>query len=597
MKHARMRTKLLLVLLLISSGLSCASLLIVRHTVQKHVRSGLEADLRDSVVAFQNAQRLRETALLSSAKLLANLPSLKALMTTQDAATINDAAVDFWKLSDSDLFLLADRALNIVAEHGKNSGVAPQIAQQLLRESLAEDSPTHWWFDRTHLYEVALQPIYFGSERDPDHSQLGVVVVGYEIDKGIADEVARVAGGQVAFCYGDLLVTTTLRAGQAQEMDVLRRQTVTGPTILPIDVKLRGERFLAGTIALSPGMQPMVKLTVLKSFDQATQFLASLNRLLIALAIVTILLGTGLVLLISNTVTTPLSALVTGVHALQQGNYSYPLAEKGSQEVAELTAAFRTMRDTLLKTQAELLHAERMAMIGDMASSISHDMRHQLSAIFANAQFLCDTRLGGTEREELFMEIEGAVNDMTDLIDSMIELSRKAGALNPSETEIESVLKHAIRAVKSNPEYRTRIIELYSSGSHEGWFDAKRLERAFYNVLLNAAEATTANESGGSVRITVETANGSLAIRVADDGTGIPDAIRDKIFDPFVGFGKERGTGLGLTIAQKILRDQSGDLILEKTAPGQTVFLATLPVTGIAHPETVPSAGETRSIA
>lgn len=166
----------------------------------------------------------------------------------------------------------------------------------------------------------------------------------------------------------------------------------------------------------------------------------------------------------------------------------------------------------------------------------------------------------------------------------MIELSRKGGALDPSETEIESVLERAVRTVKSHLEYRLRIIELYSSGSHESWLDAKVLDRAFYNVVLHAAEATTANESGGSVRISVKT-NASLAIRAADDGLGTPDAIRDKIFDPFVGFGKERGTALGLTIAQTILRDQSGYLILEKMAPVLTVFLATLPVTGITDPE------------
>ena len=78
------------------------------------------------------------------------------------------------------------------------------------------------------------------------------------------------------------------------------------------------------------------------------------------------------------------------------------------------------MRDTLQQTQRELLYAERMAMIGQMAGSISHDMRHQLSAVYANAEFLCNTRLTTAEREELFSEIRIAVNEMTDLVDSML---------------------------------------------------------------------------------------------------------------------------------------------------------------------------------
>src|SRR5262249_50851912 len=442
-----------------------------------------------------------------------------------------------------------------------------------------------WWLGGGHLYEVALQPIYFGSDRDPNHSELGVVAVGYEIDKGIAEEVGRVARGQVAFLYGDAVITTTLKPMQAEELSAARRKLLPGPQIVPVNLTLGGEHFLAGTMALPPGMGSMIRLTVLKSFDQAMQFLKSLNELLIALGLLTILVGTGLVFLISNTVTRPLTALVRGVRALQRGDYSYALVEKGGQEVAELTAAFRDMRDTLKKTQEELLHAERMAMIGQMASSISHDMRHQLSAIYANAEFLCSTKLSAAEKEDLFQEIQNATNDMTDLIDSMIELSRKPRTLNTSQTDVIAILDHAIRAVRSHPDHRSRNIELSSSGKYEGWFDAKRLERAFYNLLLNAAEAIPSAEDGGRVNVTVQGANGSLAIRVADNGRGIPHAMREQIFAPFVGFGKEHGTGLGLTIAQKVLRDHGGDLTLEETMKGHTVFLAMLPACGMPNPE------------
>lgn len=582
MKRARIRTKLLMMLLLIALGVSIASLLIVRYSVQRHIRSELSADLIDSVFAFQNAQKLRGITLTRSAQLLANLPSLKALMTTQDPATINDASLDLWKLSGSDIFFLGDRTGTIVAQHTKNAGITRETAQQLLKNSLSEDAPTHWWLGGGHLYEVALQPIYFGSEYDPARSELGVVAVGYEIDKTIAEEVSRVARGQVAFSYETAVITTTLKPRQAEQLTAVQQRLVPGTTR---DLSLGGEHFLAGTVALSPGVQPLVRLTVLKSFDQATQFLKSLNQLLIALGLVTVLMGTGLVLLISNTLTRPLAALVRGVHALQRGDYSYELAEKGSHEVAEVTAAFRDMRDTLHKTQQELLHAERMAMIGQMASSISHDMRHQLSAIYANAEFLCSTKLSASEKEDLFQEIQAATNDMTDLIDSMIELSRKPGVLNTSQADVVAVVDYAIRAVRSHPDHRARNIQLYSSGEYEGFFDAKRLERAFYNLLLNAAEATASAEDGGWIHVTVTGTKESIAVRIADNGPGIPEMVRDKIFDPFVGFGKEHGTGLGLTIAQKVLRDHGGDLTLEETAQGHTVFLAILPVHGVPNSE------------
>ena len=110
MLKLRMRTKFLLSMLLISAGLTCTSLLLVRHSVQKQVRREIFADLRNSVSTFQNFQRERELTLTHSAELLADLPNLRALMTTEHEATIQDASSGLWQLAGSDLFLLADRS-------------------------------------------------------------------------------------------------------------------------------------------------------------------------------------------------------------------------------------------------------------------------------------------------------------------------------------------------------------------------------------------------------------------------------------------------------------------------------------------------------
>ena len=90
------------------------------------------------------------------------------------------------------------------------------------------------------------------------------------------------------------------------------------------------------------------------------------------------------------------------------------------------------MRSSLLRSQQSLLEAERLATIGRMASSISHDLRHSLAAIVANAEFLCESGLTGDQREELYREVRVGVNQMTDLIDSLLEFSRTRESLRPS---------------------------------------------------------------------------------------------------------------------------------------------------------------------
>src|SRR3981189_275543 len=104
----RMRTKFLLTMLLISAGLTWTSLLLVRRTVQAQVTKSIFADLHNSVSTYQNFHRERELTLTHLAELLADLPNLRALMTTQHEATIQDASSGLWRLAGSDLFFLAD---------------------------------------------------------------------------------------------------------------------------------------------------------------------------------------------------------------------------------------------------------------------------------------------------------------------------------------------------------------------------------------------------------------------------------------------------------------------------------------------------------
>ena len=148
-----------------------------------------------------------------------------------------------------------------------------------------------------------------------------------------------------------------------------------------------------------------MQLSVLKSLDQATAFLGHLNRLLIALGLVAVVVGSCMVFIFSHTLTRPLGTLVEGVRALGKGDYEYPLAARGSDEVAEVTASFVRMRAGLQETQRKLIESERLATIGRMASSISHDLRHSLAAVMANAEFLSDNNRSKAEREELYHEV------------------------------------------------------------------------------------------------------------------------------------------------------------------------------------------------
>jgi signal transduction histidine kinase len=570
----RLRTKFLLSMVVVSAALTFTTLLVVRHTVQQEVRLGIQRDLQNSVSAFHNFQKQREVTLERSAALLADLPNVRALMTTHDPATIQDASRDLWQLAGSDLLLLADSSGKVMALQAAPPEITVREGQDFFPLVVSREETRHWWYVEGHLYEVFLQDIYFGPSSG--HQVLGYLLLGYEIDDRVARDLSRVAASEVAFRYGDSIVRSTLKPAQESELLRVPPRTAAGGPPQGDQIRLGEERFLATAVDLPTPGTPALNLWVLKSFDQATAFLSSLNELLLALGLTAVLAGSLLVFLISHTFTRPLENLVAGVRALEQGDYAYPLQVRGGDEVAEVTGTFDRMRKNLQKTHRELLDAERLATIGRMASSISHDLRHSLAAVMANAEFLCESNLTPGQREDLYAEIRIAVNQMTDLIESLLEFSRTRESLHPSYGDIRSAVDRAVQGVKAHPEFQRIRIRISGEGSTEGWFDFKKLERAFLNLLLNACEVVPAES--GKIDIQLRRKGESLEIRIEDNGPGIAEAVRDRLFEPFVSHGKENGTGMGLTVVQKILQDHGGDVAVEQTSSSGTTFRINIPL-------------------
>jgi signal transduction histidine kinase len=574
----RLRTKFLLSMVAVSAALTFTTLLVVRRTVQQEVRLGIQRDLENSVSAFHNFQKQREVTLQRSAALLADLPNVRALMTTHDPATIQDASRDLWQLAGSDLLLLADSSGKVMALQAAPPEITVRQGQdffpQVVSNLLSNAETRHWWYVEGHLYEVFLQDIYFGPASG--HQVLGYLLLGYEIDDRVARDLSRVAASEVAFRYGDSIIRSTLKPAQESELLRVAPRTVAGGPPQGDQIRLGEERFLATSVDLPTPGAPALNLWVLKSFDQATAFLSSLNELLLALGLTAVLAGSLLVFLISHTFTRPLENLVAGVRALEQGDYAYPLQARSGDEVAEVTGTFDRMRTNLQKTQRELLDAERLATIGRMASSISHDLRHSLAAVMANAEFLCESNLTPGQREDLYAEIRIAVNQMTELIESLLEFSRTRESLRPTYGDVRSAVDRAVQGVKAHPEFQRIRIRISGEGSSEGWFDFKKVERALLNLLLNACEAVPAES--GRIDIGLRRKGETLEIRIEDNGPGIADAVRDRLFEPFVSHGKENGTGMGLTVVQKILQDHGGDVAVEQTSVSGTTFRISIPL-------------------
>ena len=389
MHRLRLRTTLLIPLLLLCFGFTPVSLLILKVIVQQQVRASLASDLQHSVATYQNLARQRRELLVRESALLADLPSLKALMTA-DSRTIADGGREFWQDSGSDFFALLDRNGKLVVAYNQGVQLDRSLVKRGVEGSLRHpgEGPALLAFDR-RLFEISTQPLVFGGK--DGGSQLGFVAVGYAVDERVARQVSDAAAAEVTFTVGSDIVASTLPPPLQSKLTSQAGELLRSPTENR-NLRLGQEDYLAASVPLgTTGLEAGAgapQLVVLKSFAQATQLVSRVNRWVLTLVLLALLAGAGMLVSISQTLTRPIEALVEGTRALAQGNFGYRLSEDGVEEIRELSRAFERMRVELRRTQNDLLDSERLATIGRMANSISHDLRHYLSAMYANAEFM-----------------------------------------------------------------------------------------------------------------------------------------------------------------------------------------------------------------
>lgn len=572
MARLRLRTQLSIATLLIISALTGAILFIVRYTVRAEITKQVQDSTAASLRAFQNVQQERELNLSRTVAMLAELPTLKALMTTQHGPTIQDASKLFWTLAGGDLFLLAKSDGTILGLHVKEPGWKPQLAEQDLRRSLLQRDEESWWYADGQLYRVFIRPITAG--KGVDERQLGLVCVGYQIDSKVAEQLALVSGSQIVLATGEKVIASTLPPSQEIALQHWIANGFSSNSGTQ-NIALGGDQYQVASVLIQEGPPARVMCYVLMSLQPVNGFIHRVNRTIFLLGIAAVVLAAVLLSYVSRTITSPLDNLVSGVSALAAGDYNYSVTPRGSTEVAELARAFSKMRNELLAAQQRTLATERIAAFGRAASSISHDLRHYLAALIANAEFLYEAENLSLSKNEIYSEIKIASEQMVDLLDSLRELARGERLIAPVPALLDQTIRRAIDAVRARLEARDKPITLSTSGEMAGVFDPKKIERMFFNLVLNACEA--ASQSQGKVEINIASKERSFEARIADNGPGVPSAIRNTLFDPFVSSGKPNGTGLGLAIASKIVHDHCGSIAVEQSTSEGTVIFIKLP--------------------
>lgn len=553
---------------LVTLIVTCLCVIIIRYRWHSQVTDELSQDLEHSVMAFQELQAERLGALDRENSLLAELPTLKALMTSGDDLTIRDGAVEFWQLSGTDLFALADPSGRIAAVYSKTAATSPTLREGLRK--LLGSTGKHYLIDGNSLYACSLRPLYFGSNQEG--TLLGYVISGVSIES-TARRINDPTAVEATFLSAGKIAATTLSPSAQSGLEA-QAAFLAKISRKPATVELGHVRFLAVTEDLSTSASAPLELLVLKSLDPAERSITRINRMVLSAGFLALLCGAVLMVTVSRLVTRPLEELSNSVRAFGTGDVDHRLPRHGTLEVLELGAAFAKMRKENQHANRALLESERLATIGRMASSVSHDFRHYLATIYANSEFLLRDKISSKERADIFADIRTAVLGSADMIESLLMFSR-TGASNRRIRELMVVLlDRAVALIRAHPDGEGVRLETRFGDPSETMVvvDGKQIERAIFNLLLNACQAAHCAASKAQVLVTLEVREQHLSINVIDNGPGVPETIRGSLFEPFVSEGKQKGTGLGLTLAHCIASEHGGGVSLLSSRRGETIF-------------------------
>ncbi len=222
---------------------------------------------------------------------------------------------------------------------------------------------------------------------------------------------------------------------------------------------------------------------------------------------------------------------------------------------------------------AEMVKTERMSAVGRMAGSIIHDIKNPMSAIKLYAQVL---RKKSSDEESLKLvdEITTQIDRLVKMAQEVLDYSRGVSLMKVERINVNEFLKGVMWFLNSDFEYKK--IKLLNESSYEGEIeiDTDKMSRVILNIAGNAADAMP---NGGTFWVRSRSEKDRLVIEMEDTGSGMPEEIRKRIFEPFVTYGKKHGTGLGMAIVKKIIDDHHGEITIESQIGKGTKMIITLP--------------------
>lgn len=401
-----------------------------------------------------------------------------------------------------------------------------------------------------------------------DRARRNLVDMGLDADVLIVDPAGRVIGGAMAKDSATRVGSDLGAAGWT----VVRERANRRPPGYAVD---RGAAALVGFADVAAAATPWTVL-VTEPLSEALAPVDAMTRRLVGALATVLAAALGLAVLLARRIVDPLRDLTRATRRMASGEWTASvIAPRSHDEVGELAAAFNQLSIDLRRAQDEVLEATRLAVVGELAAGIAHEVRTALGVLRSSAQILQPSLPpADAEAAELIQIMLDEIDHLDGVVTQLLNLGRpRQLAIAPSP--LADIVFRAVDFAEPQARAKEIVIgRVCSRGDAVALCDEEQIYQVALNLVVNALQVV---RPGG--RVTVEVRGereGMVGFAVADDGPGVPPEVREKIFLPFFSL-RDGGAGLGLTLVRRIVNEHHGKIAVESDGSQGSRFTVELP--------------------
>ncbi|MGB8932812.1 MAG: ATP-binding protein [Anaeromyxobacteraceae bacterium] len=355
-----------------------------------------------------------------------------------------------------------------------------------------------------------------------------------------------------------------------------------GTAATDVDARIQSVRTLEKGLSLDAKLlRAALESRVGDRFVAAERAEARTVALIALWSLVALAIGVGAAL-VSQRLLAPIQRLTEGVKAVAAGDLTREVEVRGSDELGVLAREFNAMAASLDRQQRDLRNAERLAAVGRISAQITHEIRNPLNAIGLNAELLSEelARLAPPPREAavLVAAISREVDRLEGVAEEYLKFARLPRA-TPTTLDLDELVASLLEFL--GPELAAAKVAVsrdLAPSLPPVMGDEAQLRAVVHNLVRNSREAMP---EGGTLTVRTRQADGGIELRVADTGGGMPPEVLAHVFEPFYTT-KERGTGLGLAYASRVVAEHGGTIQCDSSPGRGTEFTLRLPAAPLA---------------